>query len=155
MTVNTHVETKANKVKSKKRIIIRSFTYLYQEMFRLLFKALFRPHLEYAPSVWCPYLKKHTEVIENMQRRSTKLIPTLKNLMKIGYRKFELPSLRFRRLNVCVCRTGGMIEVYKILYGVYDGRVTLGMLSVSGHSRLILKSGLRPLCSALLLAGNL
>ena len=33
-----------------------------------------------------------------------------------------------------------MIEVYKILYGVYDGRVTLGMLSVSGHSRLILKS---------------
>ena len=48
--------------------------------------------------------------------------------------KFELPSLRFRRLSVCV-GGGGIIEVYKILNGVYDGRVTSGMLSVSGHSR--------------------
>ena len=65
-----------------------------------------------------------------MQRRSTKLIPSLKNLpYEDRLRKLELPSLRYRRLR------GDMIEVYKILNGVYDSRVTSGMLSVSGQSR--------------------
>ena len=60
-------------------IIRRSFTYLGEKMFRLLFKALVKPHLEYMQSSWCPFLKKHIEQIEHVQRRSMKLIPTLKN----------------------------------------------------------------------------
>lgn len=99
MTFDTHIETKVNKSNSTMRIIRRSFTYLDEEMFRLLFKALVRPHLEYAQSVWCPHLKKHIELIENVQRRSTKLIPSLKNISyEDRLQKLELPSLRFRRL---------------------------------------------------------
>ena len=99
LTFDTDTETKVNKANSILGIIRIAFTYLDEEIFRFLFKALVRPNLEYAQSVWCPYLKKHVELIENVQRRSTRLIPSLK---KIPYedrlRKLELPSLRFRRL---------------------------------------------------------
>ena len=89
LTFDTDTETKVNKANSILGIIRIAFTYLDEV----------RPNLEYAQSVWCPYLKKHIELIENVQRRSTRLIPSLK---KIPYedrlRKLELPSLRFRRL---------------------------------------------------------
>jgi len=38
-----------------------------------------RPHLEYANSVWCPYKKGDIEIIENIQKRATKLIISSKN----------------------------------------------------------------------------
>ena len=66
LTFDTHIETKVNKANSIMGIIRRSFTYLDEEIFRLLFKALVRPHLEYVQLVWCPYLKKHIELIENV-----------------------------------------------------------------------------------------
>ena len=50
---------------------IGSFKFMDMETFCLLFKALVRPHLEYASSVWSPYKKKHIESIENVQRRAT------------------------------------------------------------------------------------
>ena len=71
LTFDTHIETKVNKANSVIEIVWWSFTYLDEEMFRLLLKALVRSHLEWAQSVWCPYLKKQIELIENVQRRST------------------------------------------------------------------------------------
>ena len=47
-------------------IIRRSFANLDMETFCLLYKALVRPHLEYASSVWNPYKKKLIEEIENV-----------------------------------------------------------------------------------------
>jgi hypothetical protein len=46
----------------------------------LLFKALVRPHLEYANSVRCPYRKADILSVENVQRRATKMLPSLKNM---------------------------------------------------------------------------
>ena len=98
-------------------------------MFVLLFRALVRPILEYAQSVWSPYLKKHIDMIENVQRRSTKVIPGFKNLTyEERLRKLKLPTLKYRRLR------GDMIEVYKILHGTYDKRVTAELLNVSAWS---------------------
>ena len=34
----------------------------------------------YASYVWSPYLKKDIKILELLQRRATKLVPTLKNL---------------------------------------------------------------------------
>ena len=96
---DTHIETKVNKANCIKGIIRRSFTYLDEKMFRLLFKAMVRPHLEYAQSIWCPYLKKHIELIENVQGRLTELVLSLKNLpYEDRLRKLELLSVRFRSL---------------------------------------------------------
>ena len=46
----------------------------------LLYKAIVRPHLEYANSVWCPFNKGDIENIEKVQKRATKLIISLKKL---------------------------------------------------------------------------
>ena len=54
LTFETHIETKVNTANSVMGIIRRSFTYLDEEVFTLLFKTLVRPHLEYAQSVWSP-----------------------------------------------------------------------------------------------------
>ena len=96
-------------------IIRRTFTYLNEDTFCLLFKSLVRPHLEYASSVWSPYLKQDIARLEAVQRRATKQVPGLRNLpYPERLRHLKLPTLRFRR------RRGDMIEVFKILHGMYD-----------------------------------
>jgi len=51
-----HMNEKGNK--AGLGIIKRNFIYLDNESFVLLYKAMVRPHLEYANSVWCPYKKE-------------------------------------------------------------------------------------------------
>ena len=80
-----------------------------------LYKALIRPHLEYANQAWAPHLVKDIEAIENVQRRATRMIPGLKSLSyEDRFRKLNLPTLAYRRLR------GDMIEVFKIMTGIYD-----------------------------------
>ena len=74
----TQIVTKVNKANSTLGLIRRSYTYLDEKMFVLLFKALVRPHLEYAQPGWSPYLKNHQQMIKKVQRPSTKLIPGFK-----------------------------------------------------------------------------
>ncbi len=80
LSFNQHITIKINKANSMMGVIRRSFDFLDESMFLLLYKALVRPQLEYANAVWCPYLKKHIEAIEKVQRRATKLIHFLKDL---------------------------------------------------------------------------
>jgi hypothetical protein len=65
------------------------------------------------------FLKKHIDMIENIQRRATKLIPGLSNLSyEDRIRRLKLPSLSYRRSR------GDMIEVYKIMSGKYDPEIS-------------------------------
>ena len=45
-----------------------------------LFKAMVTPHLEYCIQAYNPYLRKDVDMLEQIQRRSTKLIPGLRDL---------------------------------------------------------------------------
>lgn len=72
-----HIQTQINKANQIVGIIRRTFCSLDYKSFCLLFKALVRPQLEYANSVWNPYKCKDTESIENVQRRATKMLPYL------------------------------------------------------------------------------
>ena len=120
-------------------IIRRSFTYLDQRTFILLYKSLVRPHLEYCNQIWSPHLVKHTTAIENVQRRATRQIPGLANLTyEERLRKLNLPTLAYRRLR------GDMIEVYKLAKGNYDAEVTGNFLKFSprtsrGHNLRLTK----------------
>ena len=97
----------------------RAFLHLESRTFSLLFKALLRPHLEYASSVWSPYKKKDINSIENVQRRATRMLPQMKNIeYEERLRNFKLPTLKYRRVK------GDMIETFKITTGMYDKRVT-------------------------------
>ena len=48
--------------------------------FIMLYKALVRPHVEYANSSWSLYRKGDVEAIEKVQKRATKLVISLKKL---------------------------------------------------------------------------
>lgn len=100
-------------------VIRRTYAHLDEESFLLLYKALVRPHLEYANQVWAPHLKKDINAIENVQRRATKRIPGFRDLSyQERLKHLNLPTLGYRRLR------GDMIEMYKIMTGKYDSNVT-------------------------------
>jgi hypothetical protein len=70
LTFNQHISEKINKANSIMGVLRRTMEYMDCITFKLLYTALVRPHLEYANQVWCPYLKKHIEAIENVQIRA-------------------------------------------------------------------------------------
>ena len=97
-----------------------------------LFKAVVRPILEYLNSVWCPFLRKHIDLIEDVQRRFTKII---KGMLTLSYEErlelLSIPSLEYRRLR------GDLIEVYKVMNKIYDPITTNSLFteSVVTHTR--------------------
>ncbi|KAJ8028773.1 N(4)-(Beta-N-acetylglucosaminyl)-L-asparaginase [Holothuria leucospilota] len=48
-------------------------------MTALYYCSLVRPHVEYENQVWNPQLGNHINLIENIQRRATKLVPGMKD----------------------------------------------------------------------------
>ena len=81
------------------RIIRRSFCALDSTSFTLLYKAIVRPHLEYAATIWNPYPKNYFDDLEKVQRRATKL---LQNISHLSYPErlaaLNLPTLVYRRI---------------------------------------------------------
>ena len=114
----THIANKVNTANKVMGIIRRSFTHLDKTTFIRLFKALVRPHLEYANPVWHPNLKKSKTLIENVQRRATKQLQCCKNMdYEQRLRYLDLPCAAYRKLR------GDMIEVYKIVNSKYDEEI--------------------------------
>ena len=80
-------------------LIKNSFQHLDKNMFKLLYKSLVRPHLEYASCIWNPITKDDIIRLERVQRRATKLVPGLSNLSyPERLKELELPTLYYRRL---------------------------------------------------------
>ena len=75
-----HLTEKMNKANRLEGLIRRTFVSLDEEIFKYLFVLIVILHLEYANQVWAPYLIKDIEAVENVERRASKLIPTLKDL---------------------------------------------------------------------------
>ena len=74
--------------------------------------------------------KKDIVSIENVQRRATKMIPELKNLeYPDRLRKLNLPSMTHRR------KRGDMIEIYKLMHGLYDEEVAPQPIRSKGVTR--------------------
>ena len=96
-----------------------------KDMFRQLITSLVRPHFEYAAAVWNPHLQRHITMLENVQRRATKLEPGLGNLSYIDrLKELKLPTLAYRRYR------GDMIEMFKLTHKMYDEEVTHDFLDL-------------------------
>ena len=105
-----HINNIVKKANGILGLIRRNFKYIDKEVFLKLYKALVRPHLEYGQAIWSPQLLRQSRLIENVQRRATKLIPSLSNLSyEDRLIALKLPSLKYRRLR------GDMLQVYKFL----------------------------------------
>ena len=117
-------------------IIRRTFDGLDQNMFLQLFKSLVRPLIDTSVAVWAPYKKTDIAELERVQRRATKQVPDLKHL-----EYSERLKLVFRRLR------GDMIEIFKIMAGIYNNEVTpmipKGNEHIRGHKRKIFIIGAR------------
>ena len=112
---NKQVTTSAKKANKMLGLIKNTFTYMNKEMFNVLYKTLVRPHLEYCPQVWSPYLTKDIKILENIQRRATKIVPEIWNLSyEDRLKELKLFPLKERRLR------GDMISTYKMLNGLMD-----------------------------------
>ncbi|XP_053395748.1 uncharacterized protein LOC128555936 [Mercenaria mercenaria] len=114
LSFSQHLVEKVNKANSVLGAMRRSFEYLDLQTFKKLYTALVRPHVEYAHPIWSPYKKKDILMVENLQKRATKMIPGLSHLnYEERLRKLKLPTLSYRRAR------GDMIEVYKLLNKKY------------------------------------
>ena len=110
-----HITEKVKKAYSILGIINRNFKLMTPNTFILLYKSMVRSHLEYANSVWSPIRIMDIEKIEQVQKRATKMIYSIKKMNYENRLKFlNLPTLKYRRLR------GDMIETYKIITGKYD-----------------------------------
>ncbi|MEW8547929.1 MAG: reverse transcriptase family protein, partial [Candidatus Thiodiazotropha sp.] len=108
-----HITSKVNIANRNVAIIFRTFTYLDTEMFLNLYKSLVRPHLEYGSQIWSPIYKKDKIIIENVQRRATRLVKSISHMSyENRLRELGLPTLEYRRLRA------DMVQVYKILNGI-------------------------------------
>ena len=64
--------------------------------------------------MWSPQFKKDATVIENVQRRATRMVPEIAKLdYESRLRALKLPSLTFRRMR------GDLIETYKYFHDLY------------------------------------
>ena len=80
-----------------------------------MFKTYVRPHLEYANVIWCPFLKRQSVCLENVQRRATKFLKECKDLSYAErLRYLQLHSLKGRRIR------GDLIQTYKIVNEIDD-----------------------------------
>ena len=87
---------KANKIR-------RSYEYLNAVSLKSLYRptSLVRPHLKYGHTVWPLNYKTDLTLVENVQHRTTKLVPALKDLEYTDrLKQLDLPSMALYIIHV-------------------------------------------------------
>ena len=108
-----HVSKAVSKASRMLGLVRATFSCLDESTVPRLFTTMVRPHLEYGNIIWHPRYRRDKLEVEKIQRRATRLIPSLKGMSyEERLRALKLPSLEHRR------RRGDMIQVFKILKGI-------------------------------------
>ena len=129
--------SKGNQVLGMNR---RNIPYTYKSLVVPLCKAIVRPHFECFIQAWSPYLRKDIDMLEQIQRRATNLIPGLRDIIyEERLKKCVLTTLETQRLR------GDQIEVFNILngYGNIDYNIFLFKIRdikiTRGHDFMLVK----------------
>ena len=102
-------------------IINRGVSYKSVKIISKLYRSYVRPHLEYCIQFWPSINEEKADMLEGVQRRTSKMIPSLRNLSyEERLKRVGMFSLSRRRLG------GDMIEVLKMIHDI--DKVNLGKL---------------------------
>ena len=111
----THINMTVAKAQSRANLIHKCFISKDPTTLIRAFTTYVRPILEYASSIWSPYLVGAVSKIESVQRTFTKRIRSMRNLSYAErLSALALESLETRRLRL------DLIYLYKILFGRVD-----------------------------------
>ena len=77
---NEHIDKMVSKANSILGLIKRTFHHWTKEGFSMVYRTYVRPHLEYAVQAWSPQTRGNINKVEKVQRRATKLVPSIKHL---------------------------------------------------------------------------
>ena len=89
-----------------------SFECIDKEMFLILYKTLVRPLLEYCVHAWSPHFENDIMLLENAQRRATRMVREFSELSyEERLNELDLPTLKDRRTR------GDMILTYRLIHG--------------------------------------
>ena len=108
-----HINNTVNKVNKIIGLIRRKFTYMDKNLFLTLYKSLIRSQLDYGNLIYFPTTKKCKQLVENAQRRATRLVPELRGMTyEERLRELNLSTLDYRR------KRFDIIQVYKIVHKI-------------------------------------
>ena len=136
---HTHTSSVIKKANSILGLIKRSFSVLDKNTLPRLYTAMVPPHLEYGNVIWGPHYKGGIKAIEKVQKRATKIVPSLKNVHYVRRQEtLHLPSLVYRR------KRGDMIMCFKMMSKQVNVDMntyfTMNNFKTSGHEYKILKT---------------
>ncbi|XP_065678533.1 uncharacterized protein LOC105847050 [Hydra vulgaris] len=99
-----------SKANSMMGMLKMTFSRIDAKLVKSLYKVFIRPLIEFAVPVWSPYFKGDISLLEKVQHRMTRLVPSLR---KINYEKrleiLDISTLKTRR------ERGDLIQVFKLL----------------------------------------
>ena len=115
MKQSANVERNVSRANKMLGLIRRTFSYIDENIMLKLYKAYIRPIIEYCQQAMCPYLQKDVIKLENIQRRATKMIPSLRDMpYEDRLKKLNLYTLSDRR------RRGDLIIMFKLMKGLMN-----------------------------------
>ena len=128
-----HISKMVSKANQRVGLIKRTFSKLNINSFKILYKSLVRPILEYCSVIWAPLYKTDALEIEKIQRRATKLVPELRELSYPDrLRKLNLTTLAYRRQRTDI------LQVFRIIKQIdripFDSLFKYNQQSTRGHS---------------------
>ena len=113
LKVSRQCQLAYNKASRILGLINRTIEYKHPDILIRLYKSLVRPHLEYSIAAWSPHYIKDKDLLERIQRRFTRMIPTMRSLSyEERLAETGLWTLEDRRVRA------DLIEVYKIMHGL-------------------------------------
>ena len=127
-----HVQSTCTKAKKILGLLYRQFyNHAPGNTMLQLYLSLVRPHLDYAASIWSPYMKKDKTLLENVQKFALHMAT---RSWDISYQDLlelvDLPTLEHRRLEARLCL------LYRIIYNLcYFDSSVFALSTFCSHRR--------------------
>ena len=111
LSFSHHILSTAKKASRQSALILRCFLSCDADNLKLAFCTYVRLIVKYASPIWSPHTQKDTDLLENIQRRSTKSISKLHKLPYTArLSNLNIPTLACRRTHIDLC------TVFRILH---------------------------------------